>query len=129
MPKKSRRDYRVITFKVYHDTDADILDWWEGCADGERSEALRDVIRERLGLGLKPAKRLSIPELSILQHDTAWIRQALTDMPTWLESYLQELAARPVIQVVPTHAMAGGPGGMAEDESQRRAKRIEERGW
>ena len=129
MPKKPRRGYKMISFKAYYDSDADILDWWEGCTEGERSEALRDLIRERLGLGMRPAKRLSIPELSVLQHDTAWIRQALSDMPAWLESYLHELAARPTVQTIPNAVAPAGAGGMADNESQRRSKRIQDRGW
>ena len=46
MPKKQKkRNYRTITFKVYLDDDADILDWWDGIEAGERSDAIRDMIR------------------------------------------------------------------------------------
>jgi hypothetical protein len=51
MPKRktSKRRYRMITFKAFEDTDSDILDWWEGIDDGERSNALRDLIWGYLG--------------------------------------------------------------------------------
>lgn len=37
--KTSKRRYRMITFKVFEDTDSDILDWWEGIDEG--SAAMR----------------------------------------------------------------------------------------
>ncbi len=50
MPRqKKKRQHKLIGFKAYFDTDADILDWWEGIADGERSHVIRDVIRAYLG--------------------------------------------------------------------------------
>jgi hypothetical protein len=45
----NKRRYRMITFKVFEDTDSDILDWWESIDEGERSDALRDLIRGYLG--------------------------------------------------------------------------------
>ena len=47
----------------------------------------------------------------------------------WLERYLHELAARPTVQMVPAAAAPVGNTGMADNESQRRSKRIQERGW
>ena len=61
--KTSKRRYRMITFKVFEDTDSDILDWWEGIDEGERSDALRDLIRAYLGKQPRRNKLLTIPEL------------------------------------------------------------------
>ena len=89
MPKRrpKKRNYRTITFKVYYDTDEDILDWWEGIEAGERSDAIRDLIRERLGQ--QPQRRAGkisdLPELMEVRRDTLWIRDALNEMPAYLE--------------------------------------------
>jgi hypothetical protein len=79
--KTSKRHYRMITFKVFEDTDSDILDWWEGIDEGERSDALRDLIRGYLGKQPRRNKLLTIPELLEVRQDTLWIRDALNEMP------------------------------------------------
>jgi hypothetical protein len=57
--KKSKRGFKLIAFKAYHDTDTDILDWWEGIEEGERSEMIRDLIRGFLGVQSKRRKSFS----------------------------------------------------------------------
>ena len=39
--KKPKRPHRLIAFKAFEDTDRDILDWWEGIEEGQRSETIR----------------------------------------------------------------------------------------
>lgn len=99
MPKKQKkRSYRTITFKVYLDDDADILDWWDGIEAGERSDAIRDMIREFLGLPVRHRKRIQIPGLHDMHRDILWIHNALNDMPDYLQNLMQQLASsRPVI--------------------------------
>ena len=82
--KKHKRQFKVITFKVFYDTDEDILDWWEGIETGERSETLRDLIRDRaVGRQRPNQKRIPGPEamplmdLAKVRDDTTWIREAL----------------------------------------------------
>ena len=99
MPKKQKkRSYRTITFKVYLDDDADILDWWDGIEAGERSDAIRDMIREFLGLPARHRKRIQIPGLHDMHRDILWIHSALNDMPDYLQNLMQDIiASRPVI--------------------------------
>lgn len=130
--RKRRRDYRFIGLKVYPDTDPDIVDWWESIDEGERSETLRDLIRERLGRQPKSPKRIEIPELFALHEDTRWIMSALHEMPSYLERMMQELMrgshAQSVVPILtptpPTQAH-----GLRDDEGERRAGRIGKRGW
>ena len=111
--KPSKRQYRTITFKVFYDTDEDILDWWEGIENGDRSERLRDLIRDRIDghNGRHRPSRKSMPEpevvpmmeLARVRDDTTWIREALHDMPAYLEQVIQTVAAKQ-----PAIATAGG---------------------
>lgn len=111
--KKHKRQFKVITFKVFYDTDEDILDWWEGIEDGDRSEALRDLIRDRIeghnGRHRPSRKSTSEPEimpmmdLARVRDDTTWIREALHDMPAYLEQVIQTVAT-----MQPAVATAGG---------------------
>ncbi|NJO20154.1 MAG: hypothetical protein HC838_08970 [Spirulinaceae cyanobacterium RM2_2_10] len=71
--RTKKRNYRMINFKVYYDTDQDILDWWEGIEAGERSDAVRDLIREQLGsVRRRPSKApiIDLPELLEVRRDT-----------------------------------------------------------
>ena len=138
MPKRrpKKRNYRTITFKVYYDTDEDILDWWEGIEAGERSDAIRDLIREQLGQ--QPArgagKIIDLPELMEVRRDTLWIKDALNDMPAYLERVIQHVAA--TAQVSVGHPARASPEVVAKDEpaltdaeTQRRTRRMKGATW
>ena len=138
MPKRKpkKRSYRTITFKVFYDTDEDILDWWEGIEAGERSDAIRDLIREQLGQ--QPARRvgkiIDLPELLEVRRDTLWIRDALNDMPAYLERVIQHVAA--TAQVSVGHPARASPEVVAKDEpaltdaeTQRRTRKMKGATW
>lgn len=135
MPKQRRsaRTYRAITFKVYDDTDAEIMRWWESIEAGDRSDVLRDLIRAALGLETRP-RRLDIPELLDVRRDTVWIRRALSDMPGYLEHILQQTAALGAArsEAVPAQGEAVAADAdirLNEAERQRRAQRIRKATW
>jgi len=142
MPKRrpKKRNYRTITFKVYYDTDEDILDWWEGIEAGERSDAIRDLIREQLGqqplrqTKLSPTAIIDLPELMEVRRDTLWIKDALNDMPAYLERVIQHVAA--TAQVSVGHPARASPEVVAKDEpaltdaeTQRRTRRMKGATW
>ena len=138
MPKRrpKKRNYKLINFKVYYDTDEDILDWWEGIEAGERSDAIRDLIREQLG---QPPQRgagkiIDLPELLEVRRDTLWIRDALNDMPAYLERVIQHVAA--TAQVSVGHPARASPEVVAKDEpaltdaeTQRRTRKMKGATW
>jgi hypothetical protein len=84
-----KRGYRMIAFKAYLDTDADILDWWDSIEAGERSDALRDLIRVHTGLHSRQRKPFVLPEMTDIRRDILWIHDALNDMPDYLERLMQ----------------------------------------
>ena len=137
MPKRKpkKRSYRTITFKVFYDTDEDILDWWEGIEAGERSDAIRDLIREQLGQPQRrTGKTIDLPELMEVRRDTIWIKDALNDMPAYLERVIQQVAA--TAQVSVGHPARASPEVIAEDEpaltdaeTQRRARKMKGATW
>lgn len=141
MPKKkSKRGFKLIAFKAYYDTDQDILDWWEGIEEGERSDSMRDLIREQLGsVRRKPGKApiIDLPELLEVRRDTLWIRDALNDMPAYLERVIQHVAANTVVQpvVVGQHPSRASPPvqnnepALTDDDAARRTKRMRKATW
>ncbi|HML23004.1 MAG TPA: hypothetical protein PKD09_15230 [Aggregatilinea sp.] len=105
-PKPPKRRFKIITFKVYYDTDPDVLDWWESLPDGDRSEEIRDVMRDFIDSPKARQQRLKKVtltsmdlELSRVHEDTVWIRAALNDMPAYLEQLLQTVAVMQPISV------------------------------
>ena len=137
--KPSKRQYRTITFKVFYDTDEDILDWWEGIENGERSEMLRDLIRDRVtghnGRHRPSHKSVSEPEvvplmeLARVRDDTTWIREALHDIPTYLEQVIQTVAAiQPVAATVRAGGLQTGPSLSMQVKTEREVN-IRKKKW
>jgi hypothetical protein len=135
--KKSKRAFKLIAFKAYYDTDQDILDWWEGIEEGERSDAMRDLIRDQLGVRRKPkVPIIDLPELMEVRRDTLWIKDALNDMPAYLERVIQHVANNVQPIAVGQNPPRASPQVVAQDdpaltdiESQRRTKRMRKATW
>ncbi len=135
-PKKSKRAFKLIAFKAYYDTDQDILDWWEGIEEGERSDALRDVIREQLGIRRKPRTPIiDLSELLEVRRDTLWIKDALNDMPAYLERVIQHVANNVQPLAVGQHPPRASPPVQTSDpalthtDTERRTQRMKRATW
>ncbi|MEQ8678071.1 MAG: hypothetical protein RLP44_23055 [Aggregatilineales bacterium] len=139
MPSRrtKKRNYRTITFKVYFDDDEDILDWWEDIEAGERSDTIRDVIREYIGVQPKrKPKVIDLPELMEVRRDTLWIKDALNDMPAYLERVIQHVVtnAQPIAvgqtlpRASPIETVNDDPA-LTDAESQRRTNRMRKATW
>ena len=136
--KTTKRQYRMITFKVFEDSDGDILDWWEAIDEGERSDAVRDLIRGYLGQQPRTRKLLTIPELLEVRQDTLWIRDALNEMPSFLERLVQQVAINGVGQVSmqpearsPANNTVLQPteAALSDNDRERRARRMKRIQW
>jgi len=137
--KKQKRQHRLIAFKAFEDTDQDILDWWEEIEEGQRSDAIRELIRDHLAgrSGRQHSLRKSDPSLDVLpvtelarvRDDTTWIREALHDMPSYLERVIQTVAAmQPVAVTAGAGILQTGPGLSAQDKTAREAN-MRKRTW
>ena len=131
--KKSKRGFKLIAFKAYYDTDQDILDWWEGIEEGERSHEMRDLIREQFGVGRqsRSTKIIELPELIEVRRDTLWIKDALNEMPAYLERVIQHVAATTVGQppARASPAPVSDEPALNEAENQRRTRRMKRASW
>lgn len=138
MTQRSRkRRYRMINFKVYFDGDQDILDWWEGIEAGERSDAVRDLIRQHLGSARRSSKTpiSALPELLEVHRDTRWIKDALNDMPAYLERVIQHVAANAQPVLVGQHSARAAPPAqphepaLTDAAAERRTMRMRKATW
>jgi hypothetical protein len=138
--KKQKRQHKTLSFKAFEDTDQDILDWWEGIEEGQRSDTIRELIREHL-TGRSGRQRslwksdpglevLPVTELARVRDDTTWIREALHDMPSYLERVIQTVAAMQpaAIAVGGVIPLQTGPALSAQDKTAREAN-MKKRTW
>ncbi len=130
------RTYKMINFKVYYDTDEDILNWWEEIEAGERSDVIRDLIREQLGFVRRKPKApvLDLSELLEVRRDTLWIRDALNDMPAYLERMVQHVTANTIAVAQPLTGgqpppRASPEPALTEADAERRTKRMRKATW
>jgi len=120
-----KRTSKVIGFKAFHDTDADLLDWWEGIEEGERSDTIRDILRESL-FG-RPRKGIPSVELSRIGEDTAWLRLALNDLPSYVERVIQHVAAMQPVSGI-QQAVAVSPE-LTDTDAARRERKLKQAKW
>lgn len=129
-----KREHKLIAFKAFFDTDRDILDWWEGMQDGERSEVIRDLLRGYVkGLPLYEARRpkVAVDGSVVLQvlDDTAWIRGALNDMPAYLEGLLGRIIVNPIPISVAQPVSEVSDNNLSNAALARRKAKMGKAGW
>ncbi len=130
-----KRGHKLIAFKAFFDTDRDILEWWDGMQDGERSEVIRELLRGYVrGLPLyeatrRPAVAVDGSVVLQLRDDTAWIRGALNEMPAYLEGLLGRIAiyTPPAVQSEPSAAPS--KDDLSHDALARRKAKMGKVGW
>jgi hypothetical protein len=128
--RKPRRTYRLIGFKAYFDGDQAIIDWWESMDEGSRSDAIRDLIHEALGLKPPQSESVILPDLLELQQNTRWIRQALGDMPTYLDQLvIHAISIQPAAVWPDARSPASDVLLLDDAESQRRARKLKRVSW
>jgi hypothetical protein len=137
--KKQKRQHKTLSFKAFEDTDQDILDWWEGIEEGQRSDTIRELIREHLTgrSGRQRSLRKSDPGLDILpvtelarvRDDTTWIREALHDMPSYLERVIQTVAAMQPAAVAADGVVPLQTAGLGAQDKLVREANMRKRTW
>ncbi|MCC7208149.1 MAG: hypothetical protein IT323_12645 [Anaerolineae bacterium] len=86
-----QRKHRMIAFKAYTDTDADLLAWWQSIPVGARSGAIRELLR--LALGYQLETTVSDADMAALRADVAWIRGVLVELPRQVSAMAQPAPA------------------------------------
>jgi hypothetical protein len=126
--KQPKRQYKIIGFKAYTDTDADLLEWWESIDAGDRSEALRELMR--IGLGYQPVRPRPEDSLVFIHDELAWMRTALSDLPGYVERVIQHVSANGVVLPEARAPTAAHNGHAINDQDAlRREQRIKKAKW
>lgn len=134
---RQQRQHKLIGFKAYIDEDADLIDWWESIPAGNRSTALRDLMRIALGYIVPPQTPQA--RLDMISEDIAVMRDTINDLPAYIEQVIHYVSAQIATQFgdngallgVPDHAnrtQGNGKHATAEDV-QRREQRMKRKQW
>lgn len=124
--RKRERQYKLIGFKAYTDTDADLLDWWESITTGDRSESIRELLR--IALGYYEFAPETETGLAVVSEDIAWMRNALNDLPGYVERVIQHVASNVSIQPDVPLPQNSTPA-MNDEAARRREERMKRRQW
>lgn len=111
---------KPYTIQLTPGPDDDLINAIKGITEGQRNQALKDALRVGLGIDKGNAGQVNVSELAA---DLQWVRQALTDMPGWLDRKLSRLS------VVPGSPKADdGPRLSAEDQ-ERLKQKMKKAAW
>lgn len=137
--KTARRQSKMIGLRAYVDADADLVAWWESYPVGERSDALRELMRSALGYQ-QPRPRAE-DEIALLRQEVASLRQMLYELPIQMEQMINNLSSRIVIYSSETAPAPGtihhnhngdsshSSGGLSDEDVLRREQRMKKARW
>jgi len=125
---------KVIGFKAFFERDDDILDWWENIPSGERSHVLRSLIRAYLTgevivtpYGGEAIAFSSSVQLARVQSDTTQIRDAVMEIPTYIEQIISKKMR--VVQAAPITSDAMPTANASEEDAEKRIQRLQKKSW
>lgn len=125
---------KLIGFRAFYERDDDILEWWENIPNGERSHVLRTLIRAYLTgevivtpLGENPAGFSTSVQLSRVQADTTWIRDAILEIPDYIEQVITKKVR--VVQAAPVETDTQPTATATEDDAEKRIQHMQKRSW
>lgn len=129
----NKRD-KLIGFKAFYERDDDILDWWENIPSGERSHVLRSLIRAYLTgevivtpYGEEAVAFSSSVQLARVQSDTTWIRDAILEIPNYLDQIISQRVR--VVQAAPVVAASAATESATEDDAEKRIQGMKKKSW
>lgn len=121
---------------TYHD-DADLIAWWSSIPRGSRNAVMKDMMRdyiERNRGGYRPILPKNVPQpfdplrFTQMCDDTAWIRSALVDLPSYVEQVIQYVAANSTtLSIAPEQSALRQ--NTTEMDSARREARMRQAQW
>jgi hypothetical protein len=128
------RTSKIIGFKAFFERDDDILDWWENIPSGERSHVLRSLIRAYLTgevvitpYGEEAVAFSSSVQLARVQSDTTQIRDAIREIPTYIEQIISKKMR--TVQVASTTSDAMPSANATEKDAEMRAQSLQKKSW
>ncbi len=114
----------TLTIKLTAGKDDDLIAWLASFPKGERQANAKRMLREAV-------QRRHHDEQCLAQigQDTAWLRAAFSELPTWMEGLLSRIAIVQVADAATSEAKPTRTGQLSTENVARREKRIAKTRW
>lgn len=113
----------TLTVKMTTGKDDDLIDWLASLPKGERQALVKRLLRAAVQQRHDDEKRMAQ-----IGQDTAWLRAALSEMPTWMEGLLSRVAVMQAPETLPD-VKPTRTGQLSTEGVTRREKRIAKATW
>ncbi|MCB9452398.1 MAG: hypothetical protein H6672_13255 [Anaerolineaceae bacterium] len=137
----AQRKRATATVKMTYSEDSDLIAWWNSIPRGSRNAVMKDMMRayiEHNGGGYRPILPRNIPQpfdpgrFTQVCDDAAWIREALLDLPGYVERIIQQVAANGGVQSnsrSPTGQGVLQGADVSDEDAARRESRMKKTQW
>lgn len=128
----------TATVKMTYTDDADLIAWWNSVPRGSRNAVMKDIMRDYIARergGYRPILPRNVPQpfdptrFTKICDDTAWIRSALLELPTYIEQVIHHVVAAVPHERVSTTDYNASDGEVSDAAAQRREQRMKKARW
>ncbi len=118
-------DNRItLTVKLTVGKDDDLIDWLASLPKGERQSLIKRLLREAV-----QHRQNDEQCLAQIGQDTAWLRAAFSELPTWMEGLLSRISIVQVANATTVETKLTRTGQLSTENVARREKRIAKARW
>ena len=115
----------TLTIKLTAGKDDDLIDWLASLPRGQRQSAVKRLLREALAA----EQNVQADHTHQMSQDVAWLRAAMTELPTWLEGLLSRLTVVNAVEPSSINSKPIRADQLSTEGVTRRAKRIANTSW
>lgn len=121
----ARQQRVTATVKMTYNDDADLIAWWNSIPRGQRNAVMKQAMRAFITGDYQiivPTPVVPAFDVSRLSDDIAWMRDALSELPGYVERVLQT-------SVVVHHNPVPAHHEADEQAVRRREERMRKKQW
>jgi len=115
----------TLTIKLTDGKDDDLIQWIASIPAGRRQAVVKHLLRE----ALERRDPTTAQRLEQVGQDVAWLRAALSEMPTWMEGLLSRVAVVDTAETASVNPKTERGDQLSTEGVTRREKRIAKTTW
>lgn len=117
----------TLTAKLVAGKDDDLIDWLASLPKGRRQVMIKEMLRDAVQRSNQGAS--AADQMAQIGQDTAWLRAAFSELPTWMEGLLSRITVMQVPETLRSDAKPTRTGQLSTEKVTRREKRIAKARW
>lgn len=135
--------FRTITVKLFKESDRDLIEWWERQPDGERSEALRGVLRAwktsnqavvpatnlHVQMGVERVNEYAYQVADQEAKQLAALHQQISTLTALVQQLSAQIASGVVVAGQPVAQQAPIEAQLDKQQEQQRLKKVLGNKW